>query len=205
MLRRGFDIGCTVGGLLLLSPLFLLIALAIKLDDRGPVFYRQPRIGKGFRTFLLYKFRSMIPDADRRGLLTAPNDDRLTRIGRFLRRNKLDELPQLVNVLIGDMQLVGPRPEVEKYVQMFRAEYERLLQDRPGITDPATYAYRHEEEALEADRLEAQYISQVLPDKLRRSLEYQRCRNFMTDLGMLLRTALNLGKKTSSRPGFYSS
>jgi lipopolysaccharide/colanic/teichoic acid biosynthesis glycosyltransferase len=181
-----------VAGLLLLSPLFLVIAVVIKLDDGGPVFYLQPRVGMSFRVFLLCKFRSMVAGADRKGLLTAPNDDRLTRTGRFLRRHKLDELPQLINVLKGDMQLVGPRPEVERYVELFRPQYEQLLQDRPGITDPASVAYRREEELLVAGRIEEQYVSQILPDKLRLSLDYQRRRNFASDVALLLKTTLNL-------------
>jgi lipopolysaccharide/colanic/teichoic acid biosynthesis glycosyltransferase len=201
MLRRVFDMGCAAAGVVLLSPLFFLIAIAIKLDDQGPVIYAQPRIGKGFRVFRLYKFRSMIPEADRTGLLTAPNDARLTRVGWFLRRHKLDELLQLINVLIGDMQLVGPRPEVGRYVEMFRSQYEQLLQDRPGITDPATLAYRREEEILLAERLEEQYVSQVLPEKLRLSLDYQRRRNFMTDLGMLFKTAAGLGNSPTDTGG----
>ena len=181
-----------MAGLLLLSPLFLVIAVVIKLDDGGPVFYLQPRVGMSFRVFLLCKFRSMVAGADRKGLLTAPNDDRLTRTGRFLRRHKLDELPQLINVLKGDMQLVGPRPEVERYVELFRPQYEQLLQDRPGITDPASVAYRREEELLVAGRIEEQYVSQILPDKLRLSLDYQRRRNFASDVALLLKTTLNL-------------
>jgi len=201
MLRRAFDFACAAVGLVLLSPLFLLIAAAIKLDDRGPVFYMQPRIGKGFREFRLYKFRSMVPNADRRGLLTAPNDTRLTRVGRFLRRYKLDEFPLLSKVLVGDMELVGARPEVGRYVELFRSQYEQLLQDRPGITDPASLAYRREEEILIADRLEAQYISQVLPDKLRLSLNYQQRRNLRTDIGILWKTVQTLGRSPSSTEG----
>jgi lipopolysaccharide/colanic/teichoic acid biosynthesis glycosyltransferase len=154
------------------------------------VFFTQDRIGKGFRHFRVWKFRSMVTDADRGGLLTAPADSRLTGIGRVLRRYKLDELPQLFNVLLGDMQLVGARPEVEPYVQMFRSQYEAILQDRPGITDPASLAYRREDQMFSLDRMEQQYVEEILPAKLKLSLDYQQRRNFLSDLGILARTAL---------------
>jgi lipopolysaccharide/colanic/teichoic acid biosynthesis glycosyltransferase len=189
-LRRLFEMVCAGAGLLLLSPLLLLIALAIKLKDGGSVFYLQPRLGKDFREFRVLKFRTMVHEADRKGFITGPNDPRITPLGRFLRKYKLDELPQLINILMGDMQLVGPRPEVKRYVEMFHSEYALLLQDRPGITDPAALAYRHEEEILEADRLEEQYVSEILPLKLRLSLGYLERRTFLSDLGIVLRTVL---------------
>ena len=190
--HRVFDFLCAVVGLVGLSPLFLLIAVAIKLDDGGPVFFGQDRIGRGFRPFRIWKFRSMVPGADRGGLLTAPADSRLTPVGSQLRRYKLDELPQLFNVLLGDMQLVGARPEVERYVQLFLPQYAVLLQDRPGITDPASLAYRHEDQILSAERMEQQYLQEILPAKLQRSLDYQRRRSFLSDLGILLRTVAGL-------------
>ena len=190
--NRVFDLICSILGLLALSPFFGLIALAVKRDDGGPVFYSQDRVGRDFHLFRLHKFRTMITGADRYGLLTGLADSRLTRIGRVLRRYKLDELPQLFNVLKGDMQLVGARPEVERYVQMFRSQYAIILQDRPGITDPASLAYRHEEQILSPDRMEQQYVSEVLPAKLALSLEYQRRRWFLSDLTVLLRTALRV-------------
>jgi lipopolysaccharide/colanic/teichoic acid biosynthesis glycosyltransferase len=191
-LNRLFGFLCAIVGLVLLSPLFCVIALAIKLDDGGPVFYFQDRIGRHFRQFRLCKFRSMVPGADRAGLLTAPGDSRLTRIGRWLRRYKLDELPQLFNVLTGDMQLVGARPEVERYVQMFRAEYAVILEDHPGITDPASLAFRREDQILSPHRMEQQYTAEILPSKLKLSLAYQRQRSFLSDIGILLRTAVAL-------------
>jgi lipopolysaccharide/colanic/teichoic acid biosynthesis glycosyltransferase len=178
----------TALGLTLLSPLLALVALAIKLDDGDAVFYSQSRVGKDFRLFKLVKFRSMTPGADRSGLLTAPRDSRITRVGRFLRKYKLDELPQLFNVLKGEMQLVGPRPEFERYVCLFRADYSVLLQDRPGITDPASISYRNEEKVFNAEPIEEQYVSQILPDKLRISLEYQQRRNLLSDVWILLQT-----------------
>jgi lipopolysaccharide/colanic/teichoic acid biosynthesis glycosyltransferase len=191
-INRTFDIFCATTGLLLLSPLLCAIALAIKFDDAGPVFYRQVRVGRNFRTFRVLKFRSMVPGADRDGLLTAPRDSRTTRVGRWLRPYKLDELPQLFNVLNGDMQLVGARPEVEKYVQMFRHEYAVILQERPGITDPATLAYRREDEMFSNTGMEEQYVEEILPAKLKHSLEYQKQRNLLSDVQILFRTVSGL-------------
>lgn len=178
---------------MLLSPLFAAIALAIKLEDGGPVFYVQPRVGKDFRVFGLLKFRSMEPHADRRGgPLTVARDPRVTKVGRFLRRNKLDELPQFVNVLKGDMQLVGARPELQRYVEMFRSHYALILRDRPGITDPASLAYGHEEGLLDGAHWEELYVSQILPHKLEISLQHARRRTFLSDLAILLRTAARI-------------
>ncbi len=179
-------------GLFLLSPLFCVIALAIKFDDGGPVFYKQVRIGRNFRCFRVCKFRSMVTGADRDGLLTAPGDSRETRVGRWLRRYKLDEFPQLLNVLKGDMQLVGARPEVERYVQMFRSQYAVILQERPGITDPATLAYRREDDMLPVSGIEGEYVEKILPAKLKLSLDYQKRRTFLSDIGILAQTVLGL-------------
>jgi len=192
-MRYAFDTTCAAIGLVLLSPLFALIALAIKLDGGGPVFYRQARVGKGFRTFQLLKFRSMVVGADKKGLITAPEDRRITRVGAWLRKWKLDELPQLINVVRGDMQLVGSRPEVPRYVEMFRNQYELILHDRPGITDPASLAYRNEEQALRGGDVEQVYVSRVLPEKLELSIQHARTRTFLGDLGIIFRTLLSLG------------
>jgi lipopolysaccharide/colanic/teichoic acid biosynthesis glycosyltransferase len=190
--RRLFDAACASVGLLLLSPLFCAIAVAIKFDNRGPVFFTQDRVGKGFRRFRIYKFRSMVMGAEKSGLLTASLDPRLTSIGRVLRRYKLDELPQLLNVLRGDMQLVGARPEVERYVEMFHRQYTEILEERPGITDPASLAYRREDEILSATQTEQHYIAEILPQKLKLSLEYQNRRTFLSDIAILLRTLRGL-------------
>jgi len=187
--NRVFDVLCAVVGLIALSPLFCVIAVAIKFDDGGPVFFAQDRVGKNFRLFRLWKFRSMVTGADLCGLLTAPADSRVTHVGRLLRRHKLDELPQLFNVLAGDMQLVGARPEVEPYVQMFRSQYAVILQDRPGITDPASLANRREDQMFSADRMQQQYVEEILPAKLKLSLDYQQRRSLLSDIGILLRTA----------------
>lgn len=190
-MRRCFDAACALAGLVILSPLFLLVAAAVKLEDGGPVFYSQRRVGRNFLPFSLYKFRSMVPDAERRGrLLTEPADSRITRTGRLLRRYKLDELPQLINVLKGDMQLVGARPEVERYVRLFPSEYRRILHDRPGITDPASIAFRHEDECFSGGDIEAQYIASILPAKLTLSLEYAQRRSFWSDLRLIVQTLL---------------
>ena len=191
-LHRVFDILGAGIGLLLLSPLFFAIALAIKFDDSGPIFYRQARVGRDFRRFQIWKFRSMVSGADKDGLLTAPGDSRLTRVGRWLRQYKLDELPQLLNVFLGDMQFVGARPEVERYVEMFHSEYAVILQERPGITDPASLAFRREDQILSADRMEQQYVEEVLPAKIKLSLDYQMHRSFLTDVQIILRTILGL-------------
>ena len=190
-LSRIFNVVCCASGLLALSPLFALIAIAIKCDDGGPVFYLQRRVGMKFKPFRLIKFRTMTVGADQAGLLTAPSDQRVTRCGRLLRRYKLDELPQLWNVIQGDMQLVGPRPEVEAYVCQFRDEYSVLLSEPPGITDPASLLYRREEEIFVSGQMERQYVSQILPDKLRLSLEYQHRRCLSSDCRILLETILS--------------
>ena len=189
-MARVFDLLCAGIGLLLLTPLFCVLAAAIKLEDGGPIFYKQARVGQGFRLFHMLKFRSMVVGADRGSLLTAPHDGRLTRIGRYLREHKLDELPQLFNVLKGDMQLVGARPEVERYVEVFRQEYSTILQHRPGITDSASLAYRREDQILSPDRMEEQYVTEILPEKLALSLAYQQRRTFFSDVRILLRTIL---------------
>jgi dTDP-4-amino-4,6-dideoxygalactose transaminase/lipopolysaccharide/colanic/teichoic acid biosynthesis glycosyltransferase len=189
--HRAFDVTCAATGLALLSPLLVIVAAAIKWEDGGPVFFSQPRVGKGLGKFSLLKFRSMVPNSGGTPL-TAPADPRITRVGRFLRKYKLDELPQLVNVVKGEMQLVGVRPELERYVEIFHDEYEVLLQDRPGITDLATLTFRHEEKMFYAGSLEKQYVSRILPRKLKLSLMYFRARTFFSDLGILIRTVFGV-------------
>ena len=192
VLCRAFNFISAAAGLMILTPVLLLIAIAIKWDDSGPVFYRQKRIGRNFQPFRLIKFRTMAVGADQSGLLTAPADPRITDCGRWLRRSKLDELPQLWNVLRGEMQLVGARPEVERYVEQFRTEYSALLTDPPGITDPASLAFRHEQQLLVPAQIERQYVSEILPRKLVLSLDYQRRRGFVSDLRILMKTILSL-------------
>ena len=190
MIKRLFDVVAAVAGLLVLSPLFALVALAIKLTSRGPVFFRQERVGRDFQTFRIYKFRTMVVDAPRLGgQITAGRDPRITSIGHLLRKTKLDELPQLLNVLFGEMSLVGPRPEVPKYVEMFRPQFAEVLSVRPGITDLASVKYRDENEILgRADDPEAAYVNQVLPDKLALATEYVRRASFWFDVRLIFAT-----------------
>jgi len=190
VLRRVFDALCAFAGLAILGPLFAVIALAIKLGDGGPVFYSQFRVGKGLRKFRLLKFRSMFSNAAGGSPLTSRRDARVTRVGYFLRKYKLDELPQLVNVLKGEMQLVGVRPQVQKFVDIFPGEYGELLQTPPGITDLASLSFRHEELLFLENSIEEHYIAKILPIKLKMALKYSRTRTFLSDLEILFRTVL---------------
>jgi len=188
--KRMFDVAASVCGLFVLSPLLLVLSVLVKTTSRGPVFYRQERVGRGGRIFRIVKLRSMFADADKRGLLiTRAEDPRITPIGRVLRRLKLDELPQLWNVLAGDMSLVGPRPEVPRYVEFYSELQRKVLMIRPGITDPASLAYRNEEELLGTQPDPDQYYRQVvLPDKLSRNIEYLERISFFYDLSLVLHT-----------------
>jgi len=188
-LRRVFDCVGALGGLLLLSPLFLVAALLIRLDSSGPVFYKARRVGRNGRIFLVYKFRTMVLDADRLGAgITARGDTRITRVGRILRRFKIDELPQFYNVALGEMSLVGPRPEDPRYVATYTAEQREILRAKPGITSAASLAYRNEEAILTGPDWERTYREMVLPDKLRIDLEYLQRRTLTSDLELMVRT-----------------
>jgi len=189
-LKRIFDVVASGLGLLVLSPFFLLLAVWIKLDSAGPVFYRQVRVGRYNRNFRLFKFRSMRVGSDKKGLITVGGrDPRVTRSGYFIRKYKLDELPQLINVLLGDMSLVGPRPEVRKYVEMYTSEQLHVLDVRPGITDMASIRYRNENELLaEAEDPEAYYIREIMPDKLKINLEYVAKHSFWLDMKLIFKT-----------------
>jgi lipopolysaccharide/colanic/teichoic acid biosynthesis glycosyltransferase len=193
-MKRLFDFAVAAAGLLVLSPVMLLTALLIKIDSAGPVFFKQQRVGREFRPFMIYKFRTMIEDAPQRGAaITTGADPRITRAGRFLRRTKIDELPQLINVLKGDMSLVGPRPEVPRYVEMFREDYEEILSVRPGITDPASLRYQNEAELLALSaNAEEEYVRRVLPDKLKLAKAYVEHASFFYDLGLILKTTPKL-------------
>ena len=177
-------------GLLVLSPLFLLLAVWVKLDSPGPVFYRQTRVGRGNRDFRLIKFRSMRVGSERKGLITiGDRDPRVTRSGYFIRKYKLDELPQLINVFVGDMSLVGPRPEVREYVDLYTPEQLHVLDVRPGITDPASIRYRNENELLaESDDPERYYRDVVMQDKLRINLDYVANHSFVYDVSLIFKT-----------------
>lgn len=190
MLKRTFDIVASGLGLLALAPLFAVVALWIKCDSKGSVFYRQVRVGRGNRDFRLFKFRSMRPDSDRLGLITVGGrDPRVTRSGYYIRKYKLDELPQLINVFKGDMSLVGPRPEVRKYVDMYTPEQMRVLDVRPGITSLASIRYRNENDILAAsDNPDRTYVEKVMPDKLAIDLEYVPKANLWTDIRLIFAT-----------------
>lgn len=193
MLKRLFDVlvaGLSIG---LLAPVFLAVAAAVRFSSPGPVLFAQERIGRGFRPFRILKFRTMFVDAPARGgpLTLGSHDPRITAVGRFLREAKLDELPQLWNVVRGDMSLVGPRPEVPKYVELFRTDYAEILRVRPGITDPASLKYRQEaDELANAIDPEADYIGRILPDKIAISKRYIQSSSFIADVGILARTVL---------------
>jgi lipopolysaccharide/colanic/teichoic acid biosynthesis glycosyltransferase len=176
-------------GLILLSPLFLTIALTIKFTSPGPVFYRATRVGKDDALFQLYKFRSMVSGADKLGPgITTSQDSRITNVGRFLRKTKLDELPQLINVLKGDMSLVGPRPEDPRYVVHYTPAQRQVLRVRPGITSPASLRYRDESSLLAGQDWERVYVEQIMPHKLAIELDYLAGRSLFTDLGLIAQT-----------------
>ena len=190
-MSRLLDVIASAAGLLILSPLFAAVALAVKLSSPGPVFHRGRRVGRGGIPFDVYKFRSMrVGEAG--PSLTRAGDPRITAVGRFLRRTKLDELPQLLNVLIGEMSVVGPRPEEPSYVALYDAEQRRILSVRPGITSPASLLYRSEEEQLVGDEFERLYIERIMPRKLQIDLEYIDRRTWRSDLGVLARTVLEI-------------
>lgn len=189
-MKRLFDIVCSFLGLVILSPLFIFLSLWVGLSSRGGVFYKQQRVGLNGRDFTLYKFRSMATGSDKKGLLTVGGkDSRITKAGYFIRKYKLDELPQLFNVLKGDMSFVGPRPEVRKYVDMYSEEQRRVLSVRPGITDIASMKYRNENDLLaKAENPEQYYIDVIMPDKLALNLNYIDTRNFFRDIKLIFRT-----------------
>ncbi len=193
-LKRTFDLLGAGLGLLILSPVFLLIAILVKCTSRGPVFFRHERMGRGFRPFGVLKFRTMVQDAPKLGgPITVGNDPRVTRFGRLLRATKLDELPQLLNVLRGEMSLVGPRPEVRQYVEMFRPDYEVILQARPGITDLASIEYRDEETILaQAADPAREYVERVLPEKIRLAKEYVQRQSLPLDIHIIVGTVARL-------------
>jgi lipopolysaccharide/colanic/teichoic acid biosynthesis glycosyltransferase len=189
MMQRCFDgIAATVG-LLILSPLFLVLAFFVKLHDGGPVFHNSTRVGRGGKLFSMHKFRSMVMNADKIGIgLTMKKDPRVTPIGRTLRKYKLDEMPQLLNVIKGDMSLVGARPEDPRYVAQYTAEQRRILEYRPGITSPASLMYRNEEELLSGENAQQMYVEELLPKKLSVDLEYLDRRTVWSDIMLILRT-----------------
>ena len=190
--KRVMDIAISAAALCVLWPVFLLIALAIVIDDPGPVFYRQVRVGRGGRPFRIFKFRTMVVDADKKGLsITVGRDSRITRVGAFLRKTKLDELAQLLNVLCGQMSFVGPRPEVPRYVELYTPYQRQVLLVRPGITDYASIAYRNENDLLEgAQDPERMYIDEIMPDKIELNMKYLHEISPLADIRLILSTVV---------------
>ena len=188
--KRFFDIVMTILGSIVLFPVILPIALWIKLSSKGPLFYVQKRVGENFKEFDLYKFRSMIIDADKVGpSVTSGDDPRITKVGKIIRRTKIDELPQLLNVIKGDMSLVGPRPEVMKFVEQKREDYKKVLSVKPGITDNAAIEFRDEETIMEQyEEKEKAYIDIVLPQKIELYYTYIDTISFTNDVKLILKT-----------------
>lgn len=186
-MRRVLDVVVAAAGLLILSPLFAVLAIAVKLSSPGPVFHRGERVGRGGKLFKLYKLRSMRV-GEPGPAITPAGDLRVTAIGAWLRRTKLDELPQLINVLAGDMSLVGPRPEAERYVAMYDVEQRRILSARPGMTSPASLLYRNEEAQLVGEDWERLYVEKIMPAKLQIDLDYLDRRGLASDLRVILNT-----------------
>jgi lipopolysaccharide/colanic/teichoic acid biosynthesis glycosyltransferase len=187
--RRCLDVMGAGAGLLVLSPLFAVLAVLIRLDSGGPALFRAQRIGRDGSPFTLYKFRSMVVDAPLHGpAITADQDPRVTSVGRVLRRTKLDELPQLLNVFVGTMSLVGPRPEDPRYVALYSSEQREILRAKPGITSPASVKYRDEERQLSGQDWEQAYVHRIMPAKLAIDLDYLRRRTPWSDMGIILRT-----------------
>lgn len=189
LLKRLFDIMASFFMLIVLFPLFIVISLLIKFDSKGPIFYRQERITQYGRTFRIYKFRSMIVGADKGSLITSSNDSRITRIGNILRKSKLDELPQLINVLFGDMSFVGTRPEVKKYVDKYTNEMKATLLLPAGITSEASYLFRNENELISnATNVDDIYLNKILPIKMRNNLNYIKKFSLLFDLNICFNT-----------------
>ena len=189
-MKRLFDVIASGCGLLVLSPLFFIVAILIKLDSRGPVFYRQTRVGRHNKDFRIFKFRTMRVGSDKGSLVTiGGRDPRVTNVGYYLRKFKVDELPQLINVFIGDMSLVGPRPEVRHYVDYWTPEQMHVLNVRPGITDPASIKFRNENEMMEqSDNPEDFYINVIMHEKIKLYLEYVNNHSFLNDIKLIFQT-----------------
>ena len=191
---RFFDFILSLVGLVVLAPIFIVLAIWIKTDSKGPVFYKQVRVGQNGIDFGLFKFRSMVVDADKKGLITVGGrDPRITRSGYFIRKYKLDELPQLINVLLGDMSLVGPRPEVRKYVDLYTDEQQKVLSVKPGITDYASIEYMDENEILgKSSDPEKTYIEEIMPEKIKYNMKYINNKNLFEYFKIILLTVLKI-------------
>ena len=191
---RFFDFILSLVGLVVLAPIFIVLAIWIKIDSKGPVFYKQVRVGRNGIDFGLFKFRSMVVDADKKGLITVGGrDPRITRSGYFIRKYKLDELPQLINVLVGDMSLVGPRPEVRKYVELYTDEKKKVLSVKPGITDYASIEYMDENEILgKSNDPEKTYIEEIMPEKIKYNMKYIQNKNVSEYFKIIFLTLLKI-------------
>ena len=191
---RFFDFILGLVGLVVLAPIFIMLAIWIKIDSKGPVFYKQVRVGQNGINFGLFKFRSMVVDADKKGLITVGGrDPRITRSGYFIRKYKLDELPQLINVLVGDMSLVGPRPEVRKYVDLYTDEQQKVLSVKPGITDYASIEYMDENEILgKSSDPEKTYIEDIMPEKIKYNMKYIQNKNVSEYFKIIFLTLLKI-------------
>lgn len=191
---RFFDFILSLVGLVVLAPIFIVLAIWIKIDSKGSVFYKQVRVGQNGIDFGLFKFRSMVVDADKKGLITVGGrDPRITRSGYFIRKYKLDELPQLINVLVGDMSLVGPRPEVRKYVDLYTDEQQKVLSVKPGITDYASIEYMDENEILgKSSDPEKTYIEEIMPEKIKYNMKYINNKSLFEYFKIILLTVLKI-------------
>ena len=192
IIKRVCDFILSLIGIIVLSPIFIIVSIAIKLDSRGKILFLQKRVGRYGKEFNIYKFRTMVSNAEKLGKqITVGNDNRITKVGSFLRKYKIDELPQLFNVLKGDMSLVGPRPEVPKYVKLYSDEQKKVLNVRPGITDMASLRYKDENEILgKVDNPEEYYINVIMKDKLNLNLEYIEKSNIFFDLYLIIKTVV---------------
>ncbi|MGG7142791.1 sugar transferase [Clostridium nigeriense] len=192
VVKRIFDFLLSLFGIIILSPIFIIVSIAIKLDSKGSILFLQKRVGRYGKEFDIYKFRTMVTDAEKLGKqITVGKDNRITKVGAFLRKFKIDELPQLFNVLKGDMSLVGPRPEVPKYVALYNKEQKKVLDIRPGITDMASLRYKDENDILgKVDNPEEYYINVIMKDKLNLNLEYIEKSNVFFDIYLIVKTII---------------
>ena len=193
-MKRLFDIVSATGVLIVFAPLLIFISIWIIIDSGFPIFYKQQRIGKNLKPFGLFKFRTMVTNAEKQGKITVGRrDPRVTKVGYYLRKYKLDELPQLINILIGDMSVVGPRPEVQEYVKLYNKEQLKVLSVKPGLTDYASLAYINENEVLEkSSNPQKTYIEEIMPEKLALNQKYIQEKSFFTDLNIIIKTLLKI-------------
>lgn len=191
-IKRIFDFVVSLFGVIIISPILLIVAIAIKVDSKGNVLFLQKRVGKKGNPFYIYKFRTMVTDAERLGKqITVGKDNRITKVGALLRKYKIDELPQLLNVIKGDMSLVGPRPEVPRYVELYTEEERKVLDVRPGITDLASLRYKDENDILgKVENPEEYYINIIMKDKLKLNLEYIEKSNILFDISLIFKTII---------------